>query len=687
MRDGAQARRTTMRDTRTPNRFANPWPRIAFAPGLLLALLAAACGGSGGSLPVTTEDGATAVLLSASPDTIDRDGGERLRLEGTGLGAGLVVVVRDEDGMERAVATLVAAAADGLTAEVVLPPIAGPGEEVELLLSLRDAEGNESEPVRVTARREYPSFDGTGNNRDNPDWGAAGTTLLRPEGAAYADGVSALAGPERPGPREVSNAICAQEGDLPNEAWASDMLWQWGQFLDHDLDLTGGAVPTESAPIPVPTGDPFFDPQGTGTVVMPFSRSAYAPGSVPRQQVNSITAWIDASQVYGSDEARARALRTLDGTGRMKTSDGELLPFNLDGIANAGGPNPALFVAGDIRANEQVGLMTIHALFVREHNRIADAIRARHPTLTDDEIFLEARRSVAAEIQVITYREFLPLLLGDGALPPYRGLVEDANPGIRNAFSTAAFRLGHTLLSDTLLRLDAALNEIPEGHLALRDSFFDPTRLTEEGGIDPVLRGLVRGRAQELDSLVIDDVRNFLFGPPGAGGFDLASLNLQRGRDHGLLSYEETRAALGLPRRGSFDAISSDPAVVARFASVYGSVDEVDLWIGALAEDHLPGAMVGETLRAILVDQFRRLRDGDRFWYERILSGPELDAVRASRLSDVIRRNTAIRGEIQDDAFRVPRPGGPRPPRREPGPLPVERRALLESLDSPPAPR
>ncbi|MGE0192596.1 MAG: peroxidase family protein [Planctomycetota bacterium] len=501
--------------------------------------------------------------------------------------------------------------------------------------------------------REYRSIDGRGNDTVDVEEGAAGIALRRVLPSAYGDGLSTLAGADRPNPRAISNAVCAQTGDEPNAAGATDMLWQWGQFLDHDLSLTPGAEPQEDASILVPTGDAAFDPLATGIVVIPFSRSAYVDQAGAREQLQAITAWIDGSQVYGSDAVRALALRTNDGTGRLRTSAGDLLPFNDAGLPNAGGSGATLFLAGDIRANEQVGLACLHTLFVREHNRQADLLRQQHPELDGDGVYEEARRRVGALLQVITYEEFLPLLLGRGAIPPYAGYRPELDARIDNSFSTAAYRLGHSLLSARLLRLDASGAETLHGHLSLRDAFFRPDRLVTEGGIEPVLRGLSAQAAQELDTHVVDDVRSFLFGPPGAGGLDLAALNIQRGRDHGLPSYAAARAALGLAPRTTFAAIARDGATAQALALVYRTVDDVDLWIGALAEMPVRGAMVGETLREMLVSQFRRLRDGDRFWYEARFDPDEVADLAATRLADVIRRNTDIGGEIDRDVFRV----------------------------------
>jgi hypothetical protein len=392
---------------------------------------------------------------------------------------------------------------------------------------------------------------------------------------------------------------------------------------------------------------------------MPFNRSAYDTSTGtgtdnPRQQVNQVTAWIDASNVYGSDRKRAKALRTNDGTGRLKTSEHNLLPFNIERLANAGGDSPDLFLAGDIRANEQVGLTALHTLFVRGHNRLASEIANLHPDLSGDEIYERARRIVGAQMQAITYNEYLPVILGHRALAPYRGYSPDVDASITNVFSSALYRYGHSALSATLLRLNGHGEEIPQGHLQLRDAFFSPHRITGEGGIAPLLRGFAAQACEQVDVFLVDDVRNFMFGEPGSGGLDLAALNIQRGRDHGLPSYNESREGFGLQPALAFSDITTNPDLQERLANAYADVEDIDVWVGALAEDHLPGAMVGELMFFAVKEQFEALRDGDRFWYERILSPRELQEVKRTRLADIIQRNTSIGDEIGKDVFRVP---------------------------------
>ncbi|MDX1435115.1 MAG: peroxidase family protein, partial [Gammaproteobacteria bacterium] len=427
--------------------------------------------------------------------------------------------------------------------------------------------------------------------------------------------------------------------------------------------------------IAVPAGDPWFDPTAAGDRTIALERSAGVVQGGVLEQLNGITSWIDGSNVYGSDTVRAADLRSFDGRGTLRTSlsqDGAevLLPYNVNGLDNAGGTADTLYIAGDVRANEQVGLTAVHTLFVREHNRIATALKdrldlgdaalvaARDAAIAaagngidneGDYLFHAARKVVGAQLQKITYDEFLPALLGPGALTPYAGYDANVNAAVSNEFATAAYRVGHTMLPSSLLRMRPGDTPDTAETVALRDAFFNPHEVHERG-IDELLLGLAYGTAQEVDTRVVDDVRNFLFGPPGAGGFDLASLNIQRGRDHGLPginAFREEMLGAGAGYDTFEDLTGGDVALAAAFAEVYASVDEVDLWAGGLAEPHVNDGMVGETFAWILVDQFTRTRDGDPFFYldtswleELLLLDP--DFLELTSLASIIMRNSGI---------------------------------------------
>lgn len=515
---------------------------------------------------------------------------------------------------------------------------------------------------------EIRAIDGSNNNKAHPTWGATGTNLLRDaSGMHYADGISTMARPNSVSPRSISNGVFKQEGSIPSHLGVSDYIWTFGQFLDHDFSLTEGMGEDgrTDAFISIPAFDPFFDPFGTGTQKMSFHRGVFDPATgttTPRQQFNEITGYIDGSNVYGSDDDRAHWLRTFS-NGRLKVTTsavGDLAPYNDGTVGNAGSPekpdlSTTLFVAGDIRINEQPTLCAMHILFVREHNWQAARIANEHRTWTDEQIYQAARKIVIGELQHITIDEFVPALFGNAyGIGPYQGYDSKVNAGISAVFSTAAYRIGHTLLSSQIQRLGPDGKSIPQGPLGLKDSFFAATPpMIASLGIEPFLRGVAAQKSQELDNKVIDDVRNFLFGLPGAGGLDLISLNLQRGRDLGLPDFNTIRADYGLPKYTKFSQITSNPALANQLKTLFGTVDNIDPFAGLFAEDHEYGYNIGRTLRAVFTNQFRRIRTGDRFWYERALNSDDLYRVQHTRFSDIIKRNTTITS-IQKNVFFVP---------------------------------
>ncbi len=494
-----------------------------------------------------------------------------------------------------------------------------------------DKDGQDAQSDIVTR-----GIDGIGTNAENDDWGAVGQQLLRLAPASYDDGIGEPVA-DRPNAREISNAVSQQDGDMPNSFGVSDFFWAWGQFVDHDLDLTE-AGNTENTPIVAPADDPVFQP---GAEIL-FSRVDPDEGTGvddPREYHNAITAYMDASMVYGSDTETAAALR--DGAYLVIGDDGLLVQTDDGGV-----------LAGDVRAAENVALTSLHTLFAREHNRLVDELAADDPTLSEDELFDAARMRVEAEIQAITYNDWLPLLVGDEAIARYKGYDEDVNPGISVEFSTAAFRFGHSLLSSDIGRLNEDGSDISAGAIALREAFFNPSAIDENGGVDPILRGLGDGTAQELDTQVVEDVRSFLFAPTGEVGLDLAAINIERGRDLGVSSYNDLREALGLERATDFSDITSDAELAAELQAIYGDVDLVDAWIGGLAEDAYGDGMVGELFATVIVDQFTRLRDGDPLWSQADggLSKAEASEIWETTLADIIEANTDV-GSIQDDVF------------------------------------
>ena len=515
-----------------------------------------------------------------------------------------------------------------------------------------------NDPYEVEGK-EFRTIDGTNNNLGNFLYGSTGSNLLNIVPLDYGDGISSSAGQNRLNPREISNAIAQQDEIINSDRGLTNFSWAFGQFVDHDIVLTPENSEVE-VNIQVPQGDPFLDSEGTGRVAIPLDSTAFAEGTGtdlnnPAQIPNNITAWLDGSNIYGSDNDRNVYLREFSG-GLLKVSQGNLLPFGNESIDNA---NPSrqdsnsLFVAGDVRANENSVLVSVHTLFVREHNRIALELSAAHPDWTDEQLYQRAREINIAQYQAIVYNEYLPSLLGVDALPEYSGYDSTINPNIRRSFSSAGFRIGHTQLSSDILRLDILGESIPEGNLTLSEVFFRSTNIIQETGIDPILRGISSSLSQNVDTKLIDDVRNLLFTfGPHTSGRDLFAINIQRGRINGVNDYNTVREFYGLEQVDSFAEITSNSELQTELASIYGSVDNIDPYVGLLSEDHIPGAAVGETVQGILLEQFLALREGDRFYYENIFTNAEITEIEDVTLSDIIRRNTDTT-IIQDNAFTL----------------------------------
>ena len=587
-------------------------------------------------------------------------------------------------------------------------------EEISRMRIESECTGREEPKCFTPTFQRFRTIDSTCNNLENPFLGAADTPLVRLIPSQYEDGISSLrgglqsrkaeffeAGPftpftqPNPSARHVSQTVIR---NVSEDEALTHIAMQWGQFLDHDMSITPEQEDecSEKAeeceftnicePIQVADRDPIF---GVGTDnnghCMAFSRSLAACVDEdeplvngifrPREQINAITSFIDASMVYGSDEELARELRSFEG-GLLR--EGENFPGNkpeLPRVSNeenrreeegnyVGCPNfgeRGCFLAGDFRVNEHLALTAMHTIWFREHNRIARELGKLNPQWDDERLFQEARRIVGALIQKITYVDYLHPILGEDVYDMVLGKTSNydprINPGINNAFSTAAYRYGHTLIRSSFKRLGSNYLPIGAGPLDLLTAFFDPDHFRDSFGTDPILRGLVSENARRVDEFMNSVLTNHLF----RNNLDLASLNIQRGRDHGLPPYitwqrycNTVFPDLPLP---SFD----NTLTLVRFLEIYGSLDTVDLWIGGLAEERLPGSLLGPTFACLFGITFGNLRDGDRFFYTNpgVFESKQLEQIQQDTLSRVICDNSDNIHDIQENAFLTGKPRVP----------------------------
>ncbi|KFP80184.1 Myeloperoxidase, partial [Acanthisitta chloris] len=545
----------------------------------------------------------------------------------------------------------------------------------------------------------YRTITGECNNRRNPTLGASNRALVRWLPAEYEDGVSVprgwtegrrFSGFPLPLVRQVSNEIVRFPTEqLQLDQQRSLMFMQWGQFIDHDLDFspetpvifpfTGGpdcdtscAKKPPCFPIQIPANDPRIRNRRD---CLPFFRSAptCTQGRAIRDQINALTSYLDGSVVYGSEVALANRLRDrsrqlgLLAVNHKFTDRGKAyMPFGPirkePCLKASGAARIPCFMAGDTRASEMLELACMHTLFVREHNRLAVSLKRLNPHWNDEKLYQEARKILGAMIQIITYRDYLPLLLGcrfQSLIPRYRGYNESVDPRISNVF-TLAFRFAHAAIPPTVGRLNENYKPIrPE--IPLGTSFFAVWRIIQEGGIDPYLRSLMANQAKLMTQkqMVVDELRDRLFEQVERIGFDLPALNMQRSRDHGLPGYNSWRQFCGLSQPSgvkSLGRVLRNQKLARKFLRLYGTPKNIDIWIGALAEPFVNGGRVGPLMACLIGTQFRNIRDGDRFWWENpgVFTPQQRHALAKVSLSRIICDNTHIT-KVSRHIFRANR--------------------------------
>jgi peroxidase len=553
----------------------------------------------------------------------------------------------------------------------------------------------ESEIVYCPAVHEqFRTMNGSCNNIQHPLWGSANHAFKRYLPADYDDGVSAPRGTKSrtlPSARNISLQL-SKDIDRPSHSF-SLMLMQWGQFLDHDITLTP-AVPREMAcngtcnntkdfcfSIQTPDNDPVLEEP-----CMMFGRSVPSCDDnkvFPWNQLNRITSFIDASNVYGSSDKELKELRDSESIGLMRVLPSihkkkkSLLPHQSSSDPSAstcrcrcGSPQRDCFKAGDTRVNAVTSLTAMHTIWMREHNWIASQLADLNRCWDSDRVFFETRKIIGAIMQHITYNEYLPLILGKSGMAKYSIKLHrfhasthfydpTINPAIANVFAAAAFRFGHSQLQNDFPKLSHGYWNIHEPFL-LNESFFCPSSIynTSVGGIDSILRGLLLAPSQTVDLHIAKTVTNHLFSdPPSSPGLDLFALNIQRGRDHGIPSYTKWRQFCGfdIDSAPTFDTLGSDipPDTLDILKSIYKSVDDIDLFVGGLAETHVQDGAVGKTFQCILGHQFHDLQHGDRFWYEtpNEFTRKQLHQIKQVSLAKVLCNNGDSIRKIQPKAF------------------------------------
>lgn len=505
---------------------------------------------------------------------------------------------------------------------------------------------------RANCEFPYRMINGYCNNKKHPMlWGVAMRPFARDLSADYCDGIGsprcAKDKTSLPSSRLISLKLHRPE--YKSDPKFTYMFAVWGQFIDHDMTSTalnkgvdgqflsccGGVNHPECYPVNISSDDPYYSK--FGIKCMEFVRSAPAPTCKfgRRQQLNQVTSYLDGSVVYGSNQELANELRDFSG-GKLRmfyTKDGrELLPISTDLNDGCNREEEAkkgkyCFLAGDSRANENLHLTSIHLIMARQHNRLASNLSILNPKWQDEKIYQESRRIVIAQMQHITYNEFLKPLLGEETMEKYRlnpedyEYNEDIDALMNNNFAAAAFRFAHTLLPK-LMKI-AANNATSPELVLLHKMLFNPFRLYDAGSLDSVITSAMNTRTDKLDRFFNTETTQHLFQDlknvtNKTCGLDLVTLNLQRGRDHGLPGYTEWRKFCNLSQIKSFADLQHimDKDSVHVLKKYYKDIEDIDLYSGALSENPEENAILGPTATCLIAKQFHKIKFGDRYWYE-----------------------------------------------------------------------
>ena len=540
----------------------------------------------------------------------------------------------------------------------------------------------------------FRSIDGTCNNIINPSQGVSDTAFRRLIPAHYEDGNNELRGfrqavdedtafdAPNPSARFISDFVI-QDKVNRLETPFSHLLAQFGQFLDHDMDLgpelevecEGCTFTPVCSPIRVaPTDDAFGDETINEGECLPFRRSVAVcdnptKGSFyARDQINVLTSYIDASMVYGSNSRQGNAVRDFYNNGKLKVVPSKIefeddgsprddLPVDENEIVACPGRDDC-FLCGDVRCNEQISLTIMHTLWAREHNRIAKELKVVNPFWGDERLFQETRKIVGAMIQKIVYVDYLPKVLGDEifdmVIGPYYDYDRTVDASVPNSFATAAYRYGHSLIREFWPRI--APNFLLIDNVNLRDMFFNPPLIKESGGVSEIALGWTTVNARRMDEFLSIVLTTRLFQTATGPGMDLASLNIQRQRDHGLSLYFKYRNFCEKAFPDLTDQFGSatfeNSITTAKLAQLHSNAENAELWVGGISEVRLPMSLLGPTFACIFGLTFGNARDGDSFYYERrtTFSPVQLNEIRQTLFSRVICDNTATT-DIQKDAF------------------------------------
>ncbi|XP_056428532.1 dual oxidase 1-like [Hyla sarda] len=529
---------------------------------------------------------------------------------------------------------------------------------------------------------EIQRYDGWYNNLVHHSRGSAGCRLLRLMPPAYSDGVyQAMKEPHLPNPRKISNVAMKGPSGQPSQRNRTVLGVFFGYHVMSEIyGIEKLGCPIEYLNIKIPAGDETFDPDNTGKVVIPFRRSEWCKQSGnspnnPRYQVNSVTAWIDGSSIYGPSHSWSDALRSFSG-GKLASGPDPMFPKEASDRMlmwkpvypfKRGKENIGIYGFGYNRANENPFIQAESIVWFRYHNYLADEFAKKHTQWSDEDLFHHARKWVIATYQNIVLYEWLPVFL-QKQVPPYQGYNQHVDSSLTNEFQVV-FQYLSSLVPPGIYARDktCTFQNITDSSGGIWpvyrfcDNYWrreNPNIKTAED-VDAMILGMASQIAENEDNVVIEDLRDYWYGTLKYSRTDYMSNSIQRGRDFGLCCYNRAREYFGLAPITGWQDINPKLYQINKqlfddLALLYGNkTSKLELLPGAILECY---GDPGELITAITMNQFQRLRDGDRFWFENKRNGlfttNEIENIKNTSFHDVIVAVTSAQsGDIQQKVF------------------------------------
>ncbi|XP_025194619.1 peroxidase-like [Melanaphis sacchari] len=551
--------------------------------------------------------------------------------------------------------------------------------------------------VKCDPTAKYRNINGSCNNLEIPTRGAAETPFYRLLNANFSDGFYKFRlqtnGSVLPSTRVINIQMF-----LNREIYHNDennvLLLPFGQLLAHDIsglfldipkkendEIIDGCVDENARKtftqcemvVENPPDDPVYSKHNISCMGLFRSLTSrnYSCPLFPTTFMNNDTHFIDASEVYGSDESYSRHLRMMEG-GRLNFSTSEngqmFCPylFSTHLALTVHEKNDTVYDTGDPdNGNQNLGITAMQTLFLRYHNYIAFKLSALNPYWSDEILYQESRRIVIATIQRITYKDFLPIIIGEDFQEIY-GLNEEniynpsINPSTSQEFSSAAIRILHSLIPVQFNFMNKDYKT--EFSVNITDWMRQSNLIPIKNNFDKLLKGFLETPGRIIQPSYNYFISNYMlakFKEPPYTGRDLLAIDIVRGRDVGLQPYNYVRHFCGLPLANDFEDLVDLIHIkdIMKLKELYNSVNDIDLMVGILLEKHSLGAIVGPTAQCIIADGFYRYKAGDRFFYD-VQGQPgsfnknQLNVIQKITLGHVICATTNV-DHVQSDIFKL----------------------------------